>query len=275
MRQFIVGVVVFGAATGMLACASSTDEAGNADVAENVGLSQAALVPGACPSGYPFQTTTLPFDTFTSRCNGQSADYDNSNSVPANLRFYFTSFQGSTYFGAECGGPPDNHHYIEGISSRTNGVFRAHAGKCSTRSHGVLVPRGDGSGRHYLSRTNSQHGVIDDPTTSQVGFDWDRGSIKAECGFHEVVTGLGQTESNEIDAISCSPANVTTGATSGTCTTVRFVSGDNCLDGCSGSGDWNPGYFKTMCRSSQYVKGVSKNVSRGLGEISAILCCNW
>jgi hypothetical protein len=274
MRQFIIGVVVFGAAAGMLACASSTDGAGNADPTENVGASEAALTPASCPSGYGLSTTTLPFDTFTSRCGGfVSPDYDNSMSVPMAFRFYFTGFAGSDYFGAECGGPPSNHHYIEGISSRTSGVFRAHAAKCSTRTHGV----GNPAATYYLSRSRStfQSGIINDPTTSQVGFDWDPGSIKAECGFHQVVTGLGQTESNEIDAISCSPANVTTGTTSGTCKTVKFVRGDNCLDGCSGSGDWNPGFFKTMCRSSQYVKGVSKNVSGGLGEINAILCCNW
>jgi len=275
MRQFIVGVVMFGAGAGMLGCASSADGDGGSDRAENVGFSEEALVPGSCPTGYPFQTTTLPFGTQTSRCNGSSVDYDNANSVPANLRFYLTGFAGSTYFGAECGGSPDDHHYIVGVSTRTD-VFRPHAAKCSTRSHRVLVPASNG--RHYLSRTNTQGGVINDPTTSQVnGWDWDPGAIKAECGDHQVVTGLGQTESNEIDAISCSPADVTHGPTSGTCEVLKFTGGDHCPEGCGGSGDWDPNNFKNTCRASQYVKGVSKRFQggNGLGEISAILCCSW
>jgi len=269
----------------MLACGSSTDGAGNVDL-ENVGVSEGALTAATCPNGYGFQTTTLPFGSLTSRCNGNSWDYDKSTSVPSNARYYFTGFAGSDYFGAECGGPPDNHHYIEGISARTD-VVRPHAAKCSTRSHGVLVPPANGAAVRYLSRTNRtvtginppRSALNNDPTTSQLGgWDWDPGNIKAECGFHQVVTGVGQTESGEIDAISCSQGNVSTGASSGSCKVVKFIAGDNCLDGnCSGSGNWDPTYNKTMCRSSQYIKGVSKRYQavNGLGEISAILCCNW
>jgi hypothetical protein len=119
---------------------------------------------------------------------------------------------------------------------------------------------------------------VNDPTTSQVGgWDWDPGNIKAECGFHEIVTGVAQSESNEIDAIQCNSAAVGTGALQSHCNVLKFDNQNHCSGNCTGGQDWAVGFQKNTCGSWQYVKGVSKkgNLQTSNGEISAILCCNW
>jgi hypothetical protein len=218
--------------------------------------------PNGCPSGYP--NTALPFDTYTSQCS-TSGDWDHTGIISP--RSFFTSDTGY-YFAAECGLASNNHHYIVGISVRTD-VNRPHSAKCATNFHNVGIP----SSRHYLSRANSSGAKINDPTVSNVGFDWDPGAIKAECGYRKVVTGVAQLESNEIDAISCNSASIGTGTNRSTCNALKFDRQNHCGQSCGGSSDWAYGYYKNICRSDQYIKGVSK---RGpLGEISAILCCNW
>jgi hypothetical protein len=212
-----------------------------------------------CPTGYP--NTALQFDTFTSQCS-TSGDWDHTGIISP--RSFFTN-DDSFYFAAECGLASNNHHYIAGISARTD-VSRPHSAKCATELHNVGVP----VSRHYLSRATSNGDKINDPTVTNVGFDWDQGAIKAECGFHQIVTGVAQLESNEIDAISCNSASVGTGTNRATCNPLKFDHQSHCTGSNCG---WAFGYYINSCRSDQYVKGVSK---RGpLGEISAILCCNW
>jgi len=214
-----------------------------------------------CPAGYP--STALQFDTFTSQCT-TSGDWDHTGIISP--RSFYTSDDGY-YFAAECGEQNfPNHDYVVGISARTN-VARAHSAKCATNYHNVGAP----TSRHYLSRANAAGTKINDPSTPS--YNWDPGNIMAECGYHEVVTGVAQLESNEIDAISCSPASVGTGVSSATCNVLRFDYQNHCGQSCSGGSDWAYGYYKNICRSDQYIKGISKKGP--MGEISAILCCNW
>lgn len=250
--------MALGAACAAIGAAGCGTEA---DSASAIGTTSGALnYLNGCPAGYP--NTALTFDTQTTQCS-TSGDWDHTGIISP--RTFFTSDTG-IYFAAECGLASNNHHYVVGISARTD-FNRPHSAKCATELHQVGAP----VSRRYLSRANAQGGGIDDG--SSPSFDWDYGAIKAECGYHQVVTGVAQLESNEIDAISCSPADVRTGIGPSTCNTVPFNHQDHCGQSCSGSSDWAYGYYKNVCRSDQYVKGVSK---RGpYGEISAILCCNW
>ena len=243
-------------AMGTISCSAEEESAG-----ENTEVTGALDYLNGCPGGYP--TTALQFDTFTSQCS-TSGDWDHTGIISP--RSFFTNDTGY-YFAAECGLAANNHHYIVGISARTD-VSRAHSAKCATALHNVGVA----TSRHYLSRANSSGVKINDPTVSNVGFDWDPGAIKAECGFHKIVTGVAQLESNEIDAISCNSASVGTGTNQATCNALKFDHQNHCSQSCN-SPDWAFGYYKNVCRSDQYIKGVSKKGP--LGEISAILCCNW
>jgi len=241
-------------AVGMIGC--GTEPESSSDVAKSTEALNTFL---GCPSGYP--GTALPFDTGTSQCS-TSGDWDHTGIISP--RAFYTSDDGF-YFAAECG-LTSNHDYIVGISARTS-VARAHSAKCATNNHGINPP----SSRHYLSRTNAAGAHIDD--RGYFTYDWDPGFTKAECGFHEVMSGVAQLESNEIDAISCNSATVGTGVGPSTCNVLKFDFQNHCLQNCSGSSDWAFGYYKNVCGSNQYMRGVSK--SGPLGEIHAILCCNW
>lgn len=257
-RRFLgIGVVCI--AAGAMGCGTNPESSD--DIDKSTGALDTFL---GCPAFYP--TTALTFDTGTSQCS-TSGDWDHTGIISP--RAFYTSDDGH-YFAGECGLDLGNHHYVVGVSARTS-VARAHSMKCETNAHNV----GPASSRHYLSRTNAQGGHIDD--RGFITYDWDPGHTKAECGFHEVVTGIAQLESNEIDAISCNSASVGTGVSPATCNVLKFdFQGDHCLRGCSGSGDWAQGYFKNMCNFGQYVRGVSKTTApNSIGEIHAILCCNW
>lgn len=223
-----------------------------------------------CPAGYP--NTALQFDQFSSRCSG-TTDWDHTGIISPRV---FATSDDSYYYAAECNTNPQSHHYVVGISARTD-ASRAHSAKCSTNLHNVGTP----SSVHYLSRANSQLQPINDPTSNQTGgWTWwnPTTEVKAECLFHELVTGVAQLESGEIDAISCNstsnPLGISTGPSRSTCQRLPYdFSGNHCNQSCSGSSDWAFGYYKNMCGSSQYIKGVSK--LKSTGEISAILCCNF
>jgi hypothetical protein len=174
------------------------------------------------------------------------------------------------FFGAECA-LNSYHDYVQGISVRTD-AKRAHSAKCvNNTSHSVT---GAPASYHYLSRANAQGGAIDDRTGSDVSWDWDPGAIKADCGYHQVVTGVAQLESNEIDAIACTSASgVHAGPSTGTCQTLKFDGQNHCPSGNCGATDWAVGYNKNLCKSTQYIKAISKRGS--MGEIGAILCCDW
>jgi len=244
-------------AMGVFGCGTETDS-GPAPTESKGALNYL----NGCPAGYP--STALQFDTFTSQCT-TSGDWDHTGIISP--RSFFTSDDGY-FFAAECGEQNfPNHDYVVGISARTT-VGRAHSVKCATNTHGVGAP----SSRHYLSRANSSGTKISDGNT----YNWDSGNIMAECGFHEVVTGVAQLESNEIDAISCSPASVGTGVSSATCNFVPFNFQNHCDQNCSGGSDWAYGYYKNICRTDQYIKGISKKAGAGsIGELSGMLCCNW
>lgn len=250
-------LLTIGICTAMGVTGCGTEPESSNDVAKSTEGLNTFL---GCPAGYP--TTALPFDTGTSQCS-TSGDWDHTGIISP--RSFYTSDDGY-YFAAECGLASGSHDYVVGISARTS-VARAHSAKCATNLHGVGTP----SSRHYLSRVNGLGQRIDDRGYST--YDWDPGYIKAECGFHEVVTGVAQLESNEIDAISCNSASVGTGVGPSTCNVLKFDFQNHCLQGCSGSSDWAFGYYKNVCGSGQYVRGVSK--SGPIGEIHAILCCNW
>jgi hypothetical protein len=167
-----------------------------------------------------------------------------------------------------------SHHYIVGISARTDAA-RAHSAKCATTPHQVGAP----TSRHYLSRANSLLQPISDPTSTEVSGNWlHAGEVRAECLHHEVVTGIAQLESGEIDAISCNYTQVPTGVSTGpnvpvTCQRLDFNFQNHCTQGCSGGSDWAFGYYKNTCGTNQYIKAVAKKTSDG--TIAAILCCNF
>jgi hypothetical protein len=239
---------------GATGCASAPDGAEGA-----AKTTEALNSPVACPANYP--NAGLPFDTSTTQCQS-SGDWDHTGIIAPRS---FVLFDDGFYYGAECGHIGFNHDYVVGVSRRTD-FARPHSAKCSSDFHNVQNP----SSRHYLSRADSAGHKINDPQTSQIGRDWAVGSIKAECGFHEVVTGIAQTEAGEVDAISCSPATVNGG---NTCNAVPFDAQNHCGQNCTGSSDWAVNYYKNVCRTDQYIKGVSKELSQGF--ISSILCCNW
>lgn len=244
---------------GTMGCGTAPES--ESDVAKST---EGLNYPTACPAYYP--STALSFDTSTTQCYS-SGDWDHTGIISP--RAFYTSDDGY-YFAGECGYDLGNHHYAVGISARTS-VARAHSLKCSSNYHNI----GPASSYHYLSRTNAQGGHIDD--IGSFTYDWDPGHTKAECGYHEVVSGVAQLESNEIDAIACNSAAVGTGVSPSTCNVLKFdFQGNHCLQGCSGSSDWAIGYYKNMCGNGQYLRGVSKVTGpNSIGEIHAILCCNW
>jgi hypothetical protein len=254
-------------ATGMVGCGEEPQEPSSATT-----ITSALNDDHGCPSGYPFSVTALPFDQFTSRCS-TSGDWDHTGIISPRV---FATNDTSWYFGAECGLASNNHHYVVGVSARTD-ASRAHSVKCATNLHNVGTP----TSRHYLSRANSQLQPINDPTSNQTGgWVWWNSSteVKAECLFHEIVTGVAQLESGEIDAISCNltsgATGVTTGPSQSSCQRLSFdQQGDHCNQSCNGGSDWAFGYFKNTCGTNQYLKGISKKKSTG--EIAALLCCNF
>ena len=220
-----------------------------------------------CPAGYP--GTALQFDQFSSRCSG-TADWDHTGIISPRV---FSTNDDSFYYAAECD-TSASHHYIVGISARTDAA-RAHSAKCATTPHQVGAP----TSRHYLSRANSLLQPISDPTSTEVSGNWlHAGEVRAECLHHEVVTGIAQLESGEIDAISCNYTQVPTGVSTGpnvpvTCQRLDFNFQNHCTQGCSGGSDWAFGYYKNTCGTNQYIKAVAKKLSDG--TIAAILCCNF
>ena len=216
------------------------------------------------PAGYP--NAALPFDTSSTRlfANG---DWDHTGVISP--RVFMTSDSG-WYFGAECALNTGYHDYIQGISARTS-VSRAHSAKCVGNSTHPVT--GAPQSYHYLSRANAQGVAINDRVGSDVSWDWDPGAIKAECGWHQVVTGVAQLESNEIDGIACTSASVNAGPSTFTCQTLKFDGQNHCPFNNCGATDWAPGYYKNLCKSTQFIKGISKKAP--MGEISAILCCDW
>jgi len=257
-RFLAIGAVC--TAVGTIGCGTDPEPSG--DIAKSTGELDTFL---PCSRAYP--SVGIPFDTGTTQCSS-SGDWDHTGIISP--RAFYTSDNGH-YYAGECGTDSiTNHHYVVGVSAWTSAA-QAHSLKCDTTSHNV----GGATSRHYLSRTNAQGGHIDD-----IGFftyDWDPGHTKAECGFHEAVTGVAQLASREIDAISCNSASVTTSVGPQTCNVLTFDSqGDHCLRNCSGSSDWAQGFFKNTCQFGQYVRGVSKLTTPGSsGQIHAILCCNW
>jgi hypothetical protein len=224
------------------------------------------------PSGYP--GVALPFDQYSSR-GFPSGNWDTSKIF---LPRSFQVADDGWFFAAECsahagGMIPFSHDYVIGISSRGS-PSRAHSALCRSTEHNI---HGAPSSFHYLSRGGN------DPATPS--YQWDTGAVvMAECGYHEVITGVAQTEANEIDAIACTQSDdVHTGISPSSCTLMKFAnSTNNCPDGCAGNNDWAVGYVKNQCPSTQYMRGVAKRMkylpplgSGPSGEIDAILCCNW
>jgi len=259
-------------AIGLIAAVCATVAAmgcGGVPTSEDVGTTQQAFNNYVSISP-PFTNAVIPFDTSTTRLF-QNGDWDNDNTIPHAQRYTYTLNDGF-FFGAECALITSFHDYVIGISSRTY-IGRAHSVKCNNNdSHHVT---GAPASYHYLSREDSSGNPRDDRVGSDVGWDWDPGAIKADCGFHQAVTGVAQLESNEIDGIACTSASVNSGPSTSTCNKLVFDGNNHCPVGGCGSPDWAPGYAKNLCRSDQYIKAISKNKTRLNGEISAILCCNW
>ena len=102
-------------AMGTISCSAEEESAG-----ENTEVTGALDYLNGCPGGYP--TTALQFDTFTSQ-SSTSGDWDHTGIISP--RSFFTNDTGY-YFAAECGLAANNHHYIVGISARTD-VSPAHS----------------------------------------------------------------------------------------------------------------------------------------------------
>lgn len=253
---------------GVASVAMFTFACGAESTAEDLGVTQQAfnntLAP---PAGYP--NTALPFDMGTTRLYS-NGDWDHPGIFSPRL-FSTMLEDAGWFFGAECafGNAFGNFHDIViGISAREF-PHRPHSAKCFSSSRSVT---GAPSYR-YLSRRNAA-GAIND-SGGDLSWNWDPGAIKADCGWHQVVTGVAQTEGGEIDGIACTSAAVTSARTQQTCKTLKYDNVNHCPAGGCGA-DWAPGYFKNQCASTQYIKGVSKTSGPGtIGEISAILCCNW
>jgi len=246
---------------------------------EEVGVGYEALTAsGPVPAGYP--NSALPFDTGTTRAY-QSGDWDHPG-IFAPRHLILSGTDNVPYFAAECAGSNPFgvlfHDYVIGISARTSS-HRPHSAKCVSAARNVNP---SSVSTHFLSRWSNVGTPFDDAGDVPgggwpSGQNWDTSAYsRASCGFHEVVTGVAQTESNEIDAVYCTHGPVASGIGPSTCNRVLFDGVDHCPVG--GCGAWAPPangqtYTKNQCRSDQYVKGVSKKA--GTGEISAILCCNW
>jgi len=105
--------------------------------------------------------------------------------------------------------------------------------------------------------------------------NWDvfSGTIKAECGFNEAVTGVAEADdgSHIITAILCTWIQSEIDAAPSNCNTRFFsLTSDNRRS--TSGGDWDGGYSKNQCGDSQILKGVSAVANTG--EIHAILCCS-
>jgi hypothetical protein len=96
--------------------------------------------------------------------------------------------------------------------------------------------------------------------------DWSPGSYKGECPQNYPVVGLSKyTTPPHSHAVRCATQPVA--ASSGCYIRTMYASENR---GFSGSGDWDPGYYKTECGWNEYVAGVSQSTS---GVPTGILCC--
>src|SRR5262249_15064492 len=106
---------------------------------------------------------------------------------------------------------------------------------------------------------------------TNVDGDWDPYYYKGECAAGEYVAGISQSTSLQIQSILCCPGQVT----HANCAAKVFELQDGMED--HSVGDWDPGYYKGSCGTTngfpRYVAGVSRDTSN-TGYPHAILCCS-
>jgi hypothetical protein len=171
--------------------------------------SLASIPPPA--QGWPETQDGLVFDSVSTRGYTGDGNWDITVEPHDTLpppRHYDLGYTLIT-FGAECG----LHDVVDGISARvkvdSSVLNLPHSIKCKNGDSRIGFPTpgtGAESTIHYLSKTTSSGTPIDDRCWPSVGWDSDVGFVKAECIFGQVVTGVGQTEDDEIDAIACAPS---------------------------------------------------------------------
>ena len=158
---------------------------------------------------------------------------------------------------AECGsGGP-----VAGVSASVNG--NAHSVLCETPSHdGLQYPFDSTAVTEVFSTSNS----------ADFGGrgDWDPGYLKGECAVGNVVNGVAQTVSGQIDRLECThyalgPSDVSTN----TCQAHTFP-GD--YPSPFWYNDWAYGNYKLECDAGTTLVGVSADVNAH--HPHAILCCN-
>jgi hypothetical protein len=194
-----------------------------------------------------------------------------------NSGFQFTpigDWASGSYKG-ECGNIAAN--------SQTGGVAEGQpvvglsASTSEANSHGVLCGQVgiQPTGTCYARALGSSDNRGDTDSGSNFnghGGDWDYGFTKDECSAGEYVQGAAQgsgsngTVSGRFDSVLCCPGQVT----HQTCTAQIFGTGNSPAYG--NGPDWDPGFFKGVCPTGQYVAGVSR-ASTG-GAVHGILCCN-
>jgi hypothetical protein len=155
---------------------------------------------------------------------------------------------------------------ISGISASTNASF----------SHGLLcgqvgIPPTGTCYDRALGSSDNRGDTDSGSNFSGHGGDWDYGFTKDECNAGEYVQGVSQgsgqggTTSGYFDGILCCPGNVTHQI----CTSQAFGTGNSPAYGIGP--DWDPGFYKGVCPTGQYVAGVSRTTSNA---VHAILCCS-
>jgi hypothetical protein len=109
--------------------------------------------------------------------------------------------------------------------------------------------------------------------TRSVGgsIDWAPSRYKLECGSNEYVSGASAQSggSNPLHAVMCAKGSSNSPLQTANCSARVFDTADS--DGASDNEDWDSGYLKGECGTSEYLAGVS--VTPGTSRPYSLLCC--
>ena len=201
----------------------------------------AAYGPAAAPARAEIGPVAYSFDT-----SDNPLPFPYSDFAPGELK-------------AECssGGP------VAGLSASVSG--NAHSVLCESPSHNgtTSFPFSSTAVTEAFSTSDSAH----------VGGrgDWDPGYLKGECAVGNVVSGVAQTLSGQIDHLECTHYAVgDVSLSAGTTCSVHAFPGD--YPSPFPYNDWAPNNYKLECDANTTLVGVSADLNAH--HPHAILCCS-
>ena len=150
---------------------------------------------------------------------------------------------------------------VDGLSASPNG--KAHSVLCETPSHDQSI-----------FRFNSTAVTETFSTSNSADFggrgDWDPGYLKGECAVGNVINGVAQTVSGQIDHLECTHNGLDTSALSADTTCQAHTFPGNYPTSFPYS-DWASGYYKLECDPGTTMVGISADVNAH--NPHAVLCC--